>query len=94
MTEKKNPRRVKGAGCNHCGGDDDSPTRSHEKPRLKITIHIIKDGPLYRVRILPPQQLDGSIARADAYAGLVAARQSARWLSKATGWPVIDLTGR
>lgn len=56
-------------------------------------IHITKDGPLFRVQILPPQQLEGSIARAEAYAGIIAARQAAGWLSQATGWSVTDLTG-
>lgn len=56
-------------------------------------IHITKDGPLFRVQILPPHQLDGSIARPESYAGVIAARQAAGWLAKATGWPVTDLTG-
>ena len=55
-------------------------------------IHIKKDGPFYRVQILPPQQLAGSAARPETYAGVIAARQAAGWLSKATSLPVIDLT--
>ncbi|MEH6789652.1 hypothetical protein [Parasphingorhabdus sp.] len=56
-------------------------------------IHIRRDGPFYRVQIVPPQQLDGSAARPETYAGVIAARQAAGWLSKATGLSVIDLTG-
>ena len=84
MKAKKNPHRGNRAGCNHCGGDDNSPTKKTEIPQPESAIHIKQDGPIYRVQILPPQQLEGSIA----------ARQAAGWLSKATGWPVIDLTGR
>ena len=54
-------------------------------------IHITKDGPLYRVQILPSQQLDGSIARPETYAGAIAARQAAGWLSQATGLKIVDL---
>ena len=94
MREKKNPRRVKGAGCNHCGGDDNSPTKKAEIPQLKSAIHITKDGPLFRVLVVPPQRPESTVARQEAFAGIIAARQSAGWLSKATGWPVIDLTGK
>jgi hypothetical protein len=54
-------------------------------------IHIRKDGPLYRVQIVPPLELDGSIARPESYAGPIAARQAAGWLSKATGLKIVDL---
>jgi hypothetical protein len=54
-------------------------------------IHITKDGPLYRVCILPPQELGGSIARPETYAGPLAARQAAGWLSQATGLKIVDL---
>lgn len=91
--EKKNPHRGNRAGCNHCGGDDNSPTKKTEIPQPKSAIHIKQDGPIYRVQILTPQQLEGSIARPESYAGVIAARQAAGWLSKATGLPVIDLTG-
>jgi hypothetical protein len=97
MMEKQNPHRVKGAGCNHCGGDDASPVRKTLKLQFKSAepaVHIKKDGPFYRVKIVPTMQLEGSAARPETYAGTIAARQAAGWLSKATGWPVTDLTGQ
>lgn len=93
MGKIKNPRRVKGAGCNHCGGDDNSPSKNRADLQIEIAIHIVKDGPFYRVQAVPPQRLEASISRPETYAGVIAARQSAGWLSRATGWPVIDLTG-
>ena len=93
MREKKNPRRVKGAGCNHLVGDDNSPIKKAELPQPISAIHIKQGGPLFRVKIVTPQQLDRSAARPETYAGIVAARQAAGWLAKATGLPVVDLTG-
>lgn len=90
----KNPHRGNRAGCNHCGGDDASPRRKTLKLQFKCeapAIHIRKDGPLYRVQIVPPQEIHGSIARPESYAGPIAARQAAGWLSKATGLEILDL---
>ena len=95
--ESKNPRQGNGTGLqNHRADDRANPKRKTLKLQYKCAepaIHIKRDGPLFRVQILPPQQLDGSIARPESYAGVIAARQAAGWLSKAPGWPVIDLAG-
>ena len=74
-------------------GDDNSPIKKAELPQPISAIHIKQGGPLFRVKIVTPQQLDRSAARPETYAGIVAARQAAGWLAKATGLPVVDLTG-
>lgn len=56
-------------------------------------IHVRKDGPLYRVQVLPPQSLPPSVARPETYASHPAAMQAAGWIAKATGWPITDLSG-
>lgn len=93
--ESKNPRRGNGTGLqNHRADDQANPRRKTLKLQFNCdvpTIHIRKDGPLYLVQIIPPQQLDGSIARPETYAGPIAARQAAGWLAKATGLKIIDL---
>ena len=93
--EKQNPHRGNGTGLqNHRADDQANPTRKTLKLQYKCdvpAIHIRKDGPLYRVQILPSQQLDGSIARPETYAGPLASRQAAGWLSQATGLKIVDL---
>ena len=93
--ESKNPRRGNGTGLqNHRADDVVKPKRKTLKLQFTCddpAIHIRKDGPLYRVQIVPPIQLDGSIARPESYAGPIAARQAAGWLSQATGLKVVDL---
>tara|TARA_R110001599_G_scaffold193040_1_gene388722 strand:- start:8019 stop:8312 length:294 start_codon:yes stop_codon:yes gene_type:complete len=96
MTEKQNPHRGNRAGCNLCGGDVESPRRKTLKLQSKSAepaVHVKKDGPFFRVQIVSPMQLEGSAVRPETYAGAIAARQAAGWLSKATGLPVIDLIG-
>jgi len=93
--EKRNPPLFRETGLrNHRADDVANPKRKTLKLQLNCdvpAIHIRKDGPLYRVQIVPPQQLCGSIARPESYAGPIAARQAAGWLSQATGLKIIDL---
>jgi len=53
-------------------------------------IHIVKDGPIFRVQIIPPLELDPSTRRPETYAGKQAALNAAKWLSVATGLPIIE----
>jgi len=93
--ESKNPRRGDGTGLlNHRADDAAKPKRNTLKLQFNCkapAIHIKKDGPLYRVQIVPPQEIHGSIARPESYAGPIAARQAAGWISKATGLEIVDL---
>lgn len=56
-------------------------------------IHIRRDGPLFRVQVLPPQSLPPSVARPETYAGHAAAMLAARWIAQETGWTITDLSG-
>lgn len=87
--KKQNPRRGNGTGC----FERSIPNENSPESQLQPAIHIKKDGPLFRVQILPPATLGPGIARPESYAGIIAARQAAGWLSSATGLPVSDLTG-
>tara|TARA_R110002049_G_scaffold3488_1_gene26091 strand:+ start:2334 stop:2633 length:300 start_codon:yes stop_codon:yes gene_type:complete len=93
--ESKNPRRSRSVGLqNHRADDRANPRRKTLKLQFNCgvpAIHIRKDGPLYRVQIVPPQEIHGSIARPESYAGPIAARQAAGWLAQATGLKIIDL---
>jgi len=93
--ESKNPRRSRSVGLqNHRADDRANPKRKTLKLQFKSdvpTIHIKKDGGIFLVQVVPPIQLDGSIARPETYAGPIAARQAAGWLAKATGFEIIDL---
>src|SRR5690554_3939403 len=95
--KSKNPNRGAGTGLlNHRADDRVNPTRKTLKLQFNCAdpaIYIRKDGPLYRVAIAPPLQLEPSSARPETYAGIIAARQAAAWLSKATGLRIADLTG-
>lgn len=55
-------------------------------------IHIRKDGPFYRVQVIPPDALGKMLQRPETYASDVTARMAAKVLSGITGWPVTDLT--
>lgn len=55
-------------------------------------IHIKKDGPLFRVLVIPPDALPPSFSVPSTYLAVSVARMSAKVLSDATGWPVTDLT--
>lgn len=90
--EKKSPHpRAEGAGWSHSGSETETATNANPFPQPKIAIHIKKDGPLYRVQVVPPIQLDSAIARPETFAGPIAARQAAGWLSSATGFEIVDL---
>jgi len=93
--EKRNPPLFRETGLrNHRADDVANPKRKTLKLQFNCddpAIHIRKDGPLFRVQIVPPIPLDGSIARPESYAGPIAARQAAGWLAKATGFKIVDL---
>lgn len=93
--ESKNPCHGDDTGLqNHRADDRANPRRKTLALQFKSeapAIHVRKDGPLYRVQIVPPQEIHGSIARPASYAGPIAARQAAGWLAKATGLKIIDL---
>lgn len=55
-------------------------------------IHVKKDGPLFRVLVIPPDALPPSFSVPSTYLAVSVARMSAKVLSDATGWPVTDLT--
>lgn len=55
-------------------------------------IHIRKDGPMFRVQVIPPDALPPSFSVPSTYLAVAVARMSAKVLSDATGWPVTDLT--
>lgn len=55
-------------------------------------IHVRKDGPFYRVQVLPPEALGKMLQRPDSYASDVTARMAAKVLAGITGWPIVDLT--
>lgn len=59
---------------------------------MEPVIHIKKDGPFYRVQVIPPDALGKTLQRPDSYASDVTARMAAKVLSGITGWPVTDLT--
>ena len=93
--KSKNPHRGTGTGLlNHRADDEANPTRKTLKLQFNCAdpaIYIRKDGALYRVQIVPPLQLEASSARPETYAGIIAARQAAAWLAKATGLRIVDL---
>ena len=55
-------------------------------------IHVRKDGPFYRVLVLPPEAMPGSFGRPATYVAHSAASEAARLLSVTTGWSVTDLS--
>ena len=55
-------------------------------------IHVKKDGPFYRVQVLPPDAMGKRLQRPDSYASATTARMAAKVLADLTGWPVTDLT--
>lgn len=55
-------------------------------------IHVRKDGPFWRVQVLPPEALGKMLQRPDSYASDVTARMAAKVLAGITGWPIVDLT--
>lgn len=94
--EKEKPPHIGAASLSQRAVDNKKPSRkilSLQYQTSDPVIHIKKDGPLFRVQILPPKKLDASITRPETYAGIIAARQAACWLSSATGFAVTDLTG-
>lgn len=59
---------------------------------ISPAIHVRKDGPFYRVLVLPPDAVTSELRRPDSYASAATARMAAKVLSDLTGWPVTDLT--
>lgn len=55
-------------------------------------IHVRKDGPLYRILVLPPEALGKGLERPTTFTTAASARLAANVLSGVTGWPVTDLT--
>lgn len=55
-------------------------------------IHVRKDGPFFRVLVLPPDAIREELRRPDSYASAPSARMAAKILFDLTGWPVTDLT--
>lgn len=55
-------------------------------------IHIKKDGPIWRVQVIPPDALPPSVFVPSTFLAASVARMSAKVLADATGWPVTDLT--
>ncbi|MBL9066464.1 MAG: hypothetical protein JNN10_09245 [Sphingopyxis sp.] len=55
-------------------------------------IHIRRDGPLFRVQVLPPEAMGKTLQRPETYASATTARMAAKVLSQMTGWPITDLT--
>ncbi|MCO5794017.1 MAG: hypothetical protein HEQ21_14440 [Blastomonas sp.] len=58
---------------------------------IEPTIHVRRDGALYRLLVLPPQSLPASISRPATHGSHASAMMAAGWLSGATGWPIVDL---
>lgn len=56
-------------------------------------IHIRREGPFYRVLVIPPDALPPSFSVPSTFVSAAVARMSAKVLSDATGWPVSDLAG-
>lgn len=56
-------------------------------------IHIRKDGPLFRVQVLPPDALPPSFSVPSTFTSHAVAKMSAKVLADATGWAVTDLSG-
>lgn len=54
-------------------------------------IAIERDGPLFRLAILPPDSLPDGWSRPETFSSRPLARMSARILSEATGFKVVDL---
>ena len=59
---------------------------------LDPVIHVRKDGPFYRVQVIPPDAMGKMLQRPETYASDVTARMAAKVLAGITGWPVTDLT--
>lgn len=55
-------------------------------------IHVRKDGPFYRVQVIPPDAMGKALRRPDTYVSATMANMAAKVLSNITGWAVTDLT--
>lgn len=55
-------------------------------------IAIEREGPLFRLAIMPPDALPAGWSRPETFSSRPLARMSARILADATGWPIIDQT--
>ncbi|MFC3786701.1 hypothetical protein GGR90_002751 [Sphingopyxis italica] len=56
-------------------------------------IHVRKDGPIFRVQIIPPEAGPTAVVVPSTFVSHAMAKMSAKVLSDATGFPVTDLAG-
>ena len=56
------------------------------------SIHVRKDGPIFRILVLPPDAMGKALQRPTTFTSAPSARTAAATLSGITGWPVTDLT--
>lgn len=59
---------------------------------MSPSIHIRRDGPMWRVLVVPPDALPPSFSIPSTFLAASVARMSAKVLSDATGWTVLDST--
>ena len=59
---------------------------------MEPVIHVRRDGPFWRVQIIPPEAGPTAVVVPSTFASHAMASLSAKVLSDATGFPVTDLT--
>lgn len=57
-------------------------------PHIKLS----KDGPFYRLAVLPPEALPSNWSAPSTFTSLPMARMSAKLLAEASGLPIVDQT--